>query len=226
MPDKTNEKTKNMPPPAVPAKEVEPQVTRVGSEASKAEEKSTHKRKQENTKKHSSLSSLGGIVGPARKKARSKVPTHSERVESALKQYEEDRAEQEEEEEEGGEEEEEEEEEEEGGEEEDTQKYSDVGASIQDLPKYRDSQKGKLSHQGDSVLGDQMAVESGSQLGAKVASRRLKEAPARESEPQSSRGKVSSEGPSMGAKGPVAGNRDTSQAPVGSQVTKHLGQQF
>lgn len=215
MPDKTNEKTKNMPPPAVPAKEVEPQVTRVGSEASKAEEKSTHKRKQENTKKHSSLSSLGGIVGPARKKARSKVPTHSERVESALKQYEEDRAEQEEEEEEEGGEEEEEEE--------DTQKYSDVGTSIQDLPKYRDSQKGKLSHQGDSVLGDQMAVESGSQLGAKVASRRLKEAPARESEPQSSRGKVSSEGPSMGAKGPVA---DTSQAPVGSQVTKHLGQQF
>ena len=153
MPEKPYEKSKITPSPAVPDKKVEPQVNRVESEASKAEKGSLDDQKEYNTRTYTGLSSPGGIVKPARKKGRSKVPKHSERVESP---YEEDRAEQDQE---------EEEEEEEGGGGGDTQEYSGLGTRFEGSPRNRGS-KAKLSHTDDFLLGISRPIDFGGRFDA------------------------------------------------------------
>ena len=168
MPEKPYEKSKMTPSPAVPAKKVEPQVNRVESEASNAEQGSLDDQKEYNTRTYTGLSSPGGIVEPARKKGRSKVPKHSEGVESLLKPYEEDRAEQDQEE--------EEEEEEEGGGGGDTQEYSGLGTRFEGSRRNRGS-KAKLSHTDDFLLGISRPIDFGGRFDAIDKSGRPKKIP-------------------------------------------------
>lgn len=143
MPEKPYESSKSMLPPALPTEKIESQVDHVEFEASKAQKQSSGNHNQENTRKHPGLFSPGGLVGPARKKARSKVPQrHSEYVESALRQYEEDRAEQEKEEDDC--------EEVEIKEEEEEEDYYGLGSSAF-LPWITDFQNAKPGHSDDSV---------------------------------------------------------------------------
>lgn len=159
MPKKPYKPSMSMPLPTSPTIKVESPGDRVESGASRAQNQSSGKYEQENTRKHSGLSSLGGGGGPAPKKGRYKAPQrHAEHVESALKQYEEDIAEQGKEEDEYKVEVKEEEEEEE-------QEYYGLGVSSF-WPWKADSQNAKHSHSDNSALRTGKAAGSGSQLGA------------------------------------------------------------